>query len=257
MTNQELESCKRDIAVIKSTIERSKINLKSIALLFVLYGGLYLAEYLFGCGGAWLVGRFVSYEAYLAFNTVYKYVALAATVVFLIYYIRNYLKLRQNSNSHTLQLYLFWGIILFGLPLINKAVTLTYDTLVALLGNDFPGASIHTVVFAILPVIRLFSLPFALITTGFMQEKRSIVILGVCLFPVLYAAYLLPGPYFPSPEELLTYEGVEGQIIQLSIDNRTAYGGMIQCICYVVMGIILYPKKRNRHEAVDPIETIE
>lgn len=76
MTNQDMEACKRDIEIIKSTIERSKVNLGSMALLFIIYGATVLVSNIF-CPPATMY-----LDVLRSFFPWIRYIVLAALLIF-------------------------------------------------------------------------------------------------------------------------------------------------------------------------------
>lgn len=233
MTNQDLESCKRDIEIIKSTIEKSKVNLGSIATLFILYGIMMLTDIL----ATLIMSRFFDQSWYPTYWLIKNIVFFGAFVLFVWFYTKNYIHLKKSNHSYTLRLYLLWGIVMFFIPALDHCFYLASKVIFA----DAIYAGARTIVHAIPDLLILFSFPFALLATGILLEKKSITITASCLFPLLLLLFYVNSSTFPV--------GLDNgsTALYIYVSDRTIIGQTLLYIGYIIMGMILRPIKRRSH----------
>lgn len=172
MTNQDLESCKRDIEIIKSTIEKSKVNLGSMALLFLIYGVTILISNTLCPPVTMYLDIIQSFYPWL------RYIVLAA--LFAVYCMLLH-KTRANNNVYTLRLLHIWGITMFGIPLI----TLAKNLIILILGNDILNR-VQPVILVLVHLLEILAFIFALLFTGVVLGNKIMVILSLLLMPTTF-----------------------------------------------------------------------
>ena len=76
-----------------------------------------------------------------------------------------------------------------------------------------------------------------------MLDKKVITIISFCLFPMILMLYYVHiGNFIPSEND--TVFMLE---IYIYVSTRTIMGKTIVILGYVIMGILLHPKKMNRN----------
>ncbi|MBE6586571.1 MAG: hypothetical protein E7645_08675 [Ruminococcaceae bacterium] len=176
MTNQDLESCKRDIEIIRSTIERSKVNLGSMALLFIIYGATVLISNLFCPPATMYLDILRSVFPWI------RYAVLTASLVFFFFLYRNS---RAANNIHTLLLLRIWGITMFGIPLI----TLVKNILLLILNEDILYRA-QPIVLVLVHLLEIYAFVFSLMFTGMFLENKLMTILALVLLPIPFLALM-------------------------------------------------------------------
>jgi hypothetical protein len=182
-------------------------------------------------------------EWYFSYRNVMRVLRVLVFVSFLFFYARNYLRLKKNNSFYTLQVYLLWGFVMFCIPILNScfmgvAKTVFGDAL-------YVGRGPQLIVYAIPGILELFSFIFALLATGIMLDKKVITVISFCLFPIILMLYYVHIKYF-IPTENDTVFMLE---IYDYINTRTIMGKAIVLLGYVIMGILLHPKKRGKYGA--------
>lgn len=173
MTNQDLESCKRDIEIIKSTIEKSKVNLGNMALLFLIYGVTILISDMLLCPSAIMYPDLIQ-----TFYPWLRYIVLAA--LFAVYCILLH-KTRINNNVYTLRLLHIWGITMFGIPLF----TLVKNLIILIHGNDILNR-VQPIILVLVHLLEILAFIFALLFTGVVLGNKVMVILSLLLIPTTF-----------------------------------------------------------------------
>ena len=243
MTNQDLESCKRDIEIIKSTIEKSKVNLGSISALFILYGIIMLLKTI--ATGTIAYAIYITYDWYPVYQTTVNILYGLVFGLFILFYAGNYVKLRKCNNFYTLQLYLLWGFVMFFVPLMNTCFLAVIKTI---FGNELFETGIQLIICTIPGILEVFSFVFALMATGLILNKKSITTIAACLFLALLMLYF----FFPS--DIAAFENYETFIenfktltIYNYIGKCTRIGNTIIFLGYIFVGILLRSIKRRYH----------
>ena len=181
MTNQDLESCKRDIEIIKSTIERSKVNLGSIAPLFIIYGVTVL---LFNFSIV-AVRYFTLVDPVLPLPPVILHIHawsryLLLAVLFVLFY-RRYRSVKASDNPYALQLMRIWGIAMFLSPML----TLLRTGFVELYGADnFMG--VESLMLILVDLAEVFAFLFSLLFTGIILNHKLLTASALIFFPLIF-----------------------------------------------------------------------
>ena len=237
MTNQDLESCKRDIEIIKSTIEKSKVNLGSIAKLFIIYGTTMLLFSLIRRLCLILIAPVYTTVVHQVLTVVNPIVQIAVSLILLFVYLKNYAQLRKTNHFFTLQLYQLWGVSMFALPLLTSAVSLSVELIC---GNEFYQS--FSLILTCLPLFAecIFFLA-SLLYTGIALNKKTVILSSAVLFALMIAVYFIhpeisQESYIPIYFRIYSY-----------INTRTWLCRMIVFLGYMFVGIYLFPKKEKQH----------
>ncbi len=237
MTNQDLEACKRDIEIIKSTIEKSKVNLGSLSALFILYGIIMLLDTV--ATGFVAHAIYITQDWYLVYENILHVLRMIVLGLFIFYYANRFLKLRKSNNFFTLQLFGLWGFVMLFVPLMNTCFIAVTK---AVCGNElYMGANPQLIICSIPGILEVFSFVFALMATGLMLNKRTITVASACLFIALLMLY------FVLPSTITVIENHEGIMIYNYIGLRTNAGRTVTFLGYVIMGILLRRKKSENY----------
>lgn len=227
MTNQELDACKRDIEIIKSTIEKSKVNLGSISKLFIIYGVtdfILLASNLIVSGFHW----------YKNISVLFPIIQLAIFSFLLFLYIRNYANLKRSNNTYTLQLLRVWGIAMFLLPLFSIASTLATVFIQPSTFSD----NMHVILLALPEFTGILMFMIALLFTGIVLNKKSMIIASLVLIVSVIPVYHFGAcsADVSAPYTIYSY-----------LRTRTLVYKLAELLGYIMMGIRLLPKKVNNY----------
>ena len=176
MTNQDLESCKRDIEIIRSTIERSRVNLGSMALLFIIYGATVLVSNIFCPPTTMYLDVLRSFFPWI------RYIVLAALLIFFIFLYRSN---RVANNIHTLLLLRIWGITMFGIPLI----AFVKNILLVMLNEDILYR-VQPIILVLVHLLEIYAFVFALMFTGMFLGNKLMTILALVFLPVPFLALM-------------------------------------------------------------------
>ena len=182
--NEKVQKAISDIAVIKQTMGKSRVQMKRLSQIFLLYGILQFVI----VGGrilSWLFWRnmdfYISLEHFLLILQL-SYVIIA--VPYLIW--RN--ELKKIENNYTLYLYDIWGFALFIIPTIWLSLILLNLFVPQIITNASYEAFI---VLLWLAEQLIFFLGIAV--TGFLLNSKDWKILSVLFLCLYFASFLLFG----------------------------------------------------------------
>ena len=230
MTNQDLESCKRDIEIIKSTIEKSKVNLGSIAKLFIYFGAFscLLAIYFE------LIRNGSAFPWYQTARYVYFALEIFSSLLLIFLFAAYYAKMRRTNHLHTLLLFRVWGIVMFIIPICN--VILLILTLFL-----FPGSERVTMQF-LFSIVECVAFILALAFTGLYLNKRIMVTISLCAFLGLLLSFFfsVSFPLNASPENAYSVLEFLNRKAESCLE-ATRFG-------YICMGIYLIPKRKVKND---------
>lgn len=113
--NENLQSAVSDLSLIRQTMDKSRVQMKRLATLFFLYGGIQLA--VMGAYLLWFVSGADTARADRIVLWVYHLVYMAIGVCWLVWR----WGLRRTDNNYTLYLYDAWGYALLLMPLVALA----------------------------------------------------------------------------------------------------------------------------------------
>lgn len=182
--NEQLQTAMEDLTVIKQTMERSRVQMKRLAVLFFIYGGVQLL--VVGGVGLWDWFRQTPerYVNPIRFLWIYQFVLLAIAALFIVWRVG----LKKTDNNLTLYLYDMWGYALFVIPLI-WAVVFTVDAI----SPDFlkQNTEITMIVFFLFAEQFLFLM--ALATTGFLMDSLDWKILSFLFIVAYFISFLCTG----------------------------------------------------------------
>ena len=240
MTNQDLESCKRDIEIIRSTMERSKVNLGSIAKLFLVYGGVRLFQLLgTRCLSVFLTHRYATEPWFTFLFHLFPLIHVATLVILFVFYQKNYNRLKQRDIPYTLQLYRLWGYALFYTPAFTYIVTKTVDLLFSygiLTGSGAPKA-----LYVIPYTAEIAAFLFALICTGILLENKAITSVAAIALP------LLLGIFFIGSENLSDMGLGDLYALYTHSEAMGWFAYVLLMLGYLLVGLYLLPKKDQKH----------
>ena len=227
MIDHELDSCKRDIEIIKSTIEKSKVNLGSISKLFIIYGVtdfILLALNLIISGFHW----------HKSVSAIFPIVHFTIFSFLLFLYIRNYANLKRSNNTYTLQLLRVWGIAMFVLPILSITSTLATIFIQPSTFSD----NMHVILLALPEFAGILVFMMALLFTGIVLNKKSMVIIALVLMMSVIPVYHLGAGFadVTAPYTIYYY-----------LCTRTLIYKFAELLGYIIMGIRLLPKKVNHY----------
>ncbi len=113
--NANLQTAMEDIAVIRQTLEKSKIHFGKLATLFIIFGGTQLLAYVFH---EFCKLYFLKTNFYVGIEilSLLKYATLAILFGF---FMKMRADIKRSNNIYTLQLFNIWGFLLFAIPLIR------------------------------------------------------------------------------------------------------------------------------------------
>ncbi len=170
-----IQAAINDIAVIKQTIEKSKINLQKLSGMFLCMGIVpVLAQILRRAASLIALNNRLPDIFLYAFQLV-PYVTLAALFVV---FIKMRSSLKQTNNPYTLQLFDMWGIIMFAVP----AVTIAISTIGLLLNrNNGNYLSVMSFISSITVMINYTAVITGMIFTGITINRRLLTIIGIIL----------------------------------------------------------------------------
>ena len=105
MASRNFESYKKDIETIKHIIEKTKIDIKELALLFIAYGSATLITY------AVIYFQLLSARDYLhsTLARTFAYIQYPIFLLLFVFFIIKRKDLRRMNNPYTLQLCQIWG----------------------------------------------------------------------------------------------------------------------------------------------------
>lgn len=232
MTNQDLESCKRDIEIIKSTIEKSKVNLESIAKLFLFYG---IFSFIFTVLGV-IINHFGSRDWYQTVHTIYIIVDTLTSMLLVFMYIRKYLTFKNEQNIYSLQLLRVWGIVMFYIPIFNCCFFWMYILLMKIMPNFYRPLLLFTSTF-----IEVIVFIMATVFTGIVLNKKALTTVALCTIPAILILFLF-GAGYPSD---ISMSGIYNVLTY--INRQTDVCQLIPLLGYIAMGIYLLPPKRRKH----------
>lgn len=232
MTNHELESCKRDIEIIRSTIEKSKVNLGAVSRLFIIYGTATLLLSLIRRLCLILITPIYTAQTHQILSIVNPITQMILSAVLLFFYLKNYFHLKKHNHSYTLQLFKIWGVAMFAIPLFVSLV----NCLAEFIYQKELYQSISIVLVSLLAFSEGIFFLTSLFYTGIVLGKRMITVSSIAMFVLMVFIY------FVHPE--IPHESYFH--IHSYIDTRTWFCRMIVMIGYIFIGIYLYPRKETK-----------
>ena len=228
MTNRELDSCKRDIEIIKSTIEKTKVNLGSISKIFIVYGML---EFILLFTNL-IVSRFHWYGQIQ--SIIFGVLHFVTLIILLLLFIRNYMAMQRKNHSYTLQLLHIWGIAMFVFPIYS---------IISVLATFFVDSAhfadnIRIILLALPEFSEILFFMGALLYTGFLLNKKFMIISALALMISVIPMYHLGANFanITSPSIIYGYLHLRALIFKFII-----------LLGYIIMGFKLLPKQESHY----------
>ena len=229
MASRNLESYKKDIETIKHIIEKTKIDIKELALLFIAYGSAMLITY------AVIYFQLLSARDYLhsTLARTFAYIQYPIFLLLFVFFIIKRKDLRRMNNPYTLQLCQIWGCVMFLFPLFNLI-----STMISSIVDRTHSNALLAIVCTIPSVIQVFSFFLATSYTGIILNKKWLTYTSFGFIAILFAIYCLG-----------TFDITEPSIYFFSsyIGARTTYCQFIVNISYILLGIHFWTQKGSGH----------
>lgn len=170
-----IQSAINNIAVIKQTIEKSKINLQRLSGLFLCMGIVPVLAQILRRVATLIAFNNRLPDIFFYILQLVPYITLAALFIV---FIRMRLGLKQTNNPYTLQLFDMWGIIMFAVP----AVTIAISTTGLLLNrNNGNYLSVMSFISSITVMINYTAVIAGMLFTGITINKKLLTIIGIIL----------------------------------------------------------------------------
>ena len=228
MTHQDIDSCKQDIEIIKSTIEKSKVNLGSIAKLFIFFGVCSFITTVLG----YLPRYFIDSDQFLAVYIICLAVDLSLKLMLILLYAKHYRKFKNTNNIYTLQLFRTWGIVMFMIPI--------FSTCILLLSLGLFQSSLRFTLLFLSTFIEVIAFIMAAAFTGIVLNKKVLSAVSLCALPALLLLFNFSGGFpdsasFDNAYPIFAYMSHQANVCEF-----------MSLIGYIVMGIYLLPKKGTK-----------
>ena len=182
--NEQLQTAMEDLAVIKQTMTRSRLQMQRLAVLFFICG----AVQLLAVGGASAWDWFSPAPEWkinpVRFLWIYQFLLLAIAVLFIFWRVG----LKKTDNNFTLYLYDMWGYALFVIPLI-WAVIFTVDAI----SPNFLKQDTEITMTVFFLFAEQFMFLMALATTGFLTDSLDWKILSLLFIIAYFISFLCTG----------------------------------------------------------------
>ncbi len=170
-----IQAAINDIAVIKQTIEKSKINLQRLSGMLLCMGIVPVFAQILRRAATLIAFNNRLPDIFLYILQLVPYITLA---VLFIVFIRMRSGLKQTNNRYTLQLFDMWGIIMFAIP----AVTIAISTTGLLLNrNNGNYLSVMSFISSITVMINYTAVITGMIFTGITINRKLLKIIGIIL----------------------------------------------------------------------------
>jgi len=225
--NEKVKSAISDIAIIKQTIGKSRVQMKRLSQVFFLYG---VTQFIWVA--AFWITNFLIRDFNIPFFTFILMMNLLDIAIFVFYYIWRR-ELKKTDNNYTLYAYDTWGFALFLIPMIWSVTLILF-----LLFPSFvtEGITYTMMMFYGLAEQMLFFL--AVGVTGFLLNCEDWKILSIVFVCAYFLSFILFGG-IPDLPWTIGAASLIGQLISVQ-----AFWAMICPLIAIAMGF--YFKIRNK-----------
>lgn len=172
--NSPIQAAINDIAVIKQTIEKSKINLQKLSGMFLCMGIVLVCVQILRRIAVFIAANRCPDIVLYTLQLVPHVTLIALFIVF----IKTRFGLKQTNSSYTLQLFDMWGIIMFAIPAVTIAISTT-----GLLLNHNNGnyLSVMSFISSVEVMINYTAVITGMIFTGITINKKLLTIAGIVM----------------------------------------------------------------------------
>lgn len=232
--NSPIKAAISDIAVIKQTIEKSKINLQRLSGLFLCMGIVLVCTQILRRVAMLIAVNNRLPDIFLYILHLVPYITL--TVLFIVF-IKMRSGLKQTNNRYTLQLFDMWGIIMFAIPAVTIAISTT-----GLLLNRNNGIylSVMSFISSITVMINYAAVITGMIFTGITINKRLLTIIGIILLLAVPLGILV----------YISRLSGEQNIIAGILGITSTLCGIARYVIFIFMGIYFKLQSGDKNGAV-------
>lgn len=182
MLKKDLNSFRKDLEAITSTIGKTKYDRAAISNFFIVYGTIELLLSV----TALIVKSVVKFWP-STYTIVFNSTLCLATVFLLIYFFRERRSLKQGNSVNTLKLFDIWGFVMLLLPalmtVLDSIAKLAYSI------RAFNGFLTFLIIFELTVLIIAFIA--TLYFTGVITEDKNILFIAVVFAVVFVACYYI------------------------------------------------------------------
>ncbi len=233
---ESVRSAIEDIALIRRMIDHTEINMHRLGWLFLVYGLVTLAYFLFQFFTTILVARTATPQTTSSIATILSLLAYAVIAVLFVLFLRKRAAVAKRESEHTMKLFDLWGVIMFAPAALELIIFLAAE----IAGSNLPTISL-VLLRIVFSVIKNTALCMCIFFTGHYTGSRFLKIVSAVLIVLLIALYTCG----ISLEE--TQMSVNGYSIQLFViaNIRNSFASLIQIFVYLGMGVYCIVKQRG------------
>lgn len=233
---ESVRSAMEDIALIRRMMDHTEINMHRLGSLFLVYGLVFLAYYLFDFVSTLVVAHTATLQATGNLSLILSFLTYVVIAVLFVLFLRKRAVIVKTENEHTMKLFDLWGVIMFAPAALELVITLA----AVIAGGDLPVISIamFRLVFSVLKNTALLMCVFF---TGHYIGSRFLKIVSAVLIILLI-------PLFTWGISLgETWMNESNYFAQLTgtISVRSNIASLVQIFVYIGMGVYCIVKQRG------------
>ncbi len=233
---ESIRSAMEDIALIRRMIDHAEINMRRLGWLFLVYGLVFLAYFLFEFISTFIVARTSTPESTANVSIILSLLTYVVIAVLFVLFLRRRAAIVKTESQHTMKLFDLWGVMMFA----PAALELIVSMAAGIAGDKLPAISVALlrIVFSVIKNTALFMCIFF---TGHYTGSRFLKIVSAVLIILLIALYTCGISLGETPM------GADRYSLQLTniASIRISYANLIQIFVYLGMGIYCIVKQKG------------